>query len=345
MRSIHTLIAAAMLAINLAAPASLAAANAAVTRTTNSQPAISSSAAAAPKKHATPEEYYRAAWLLIDQNFAYRDGLSDWGGWQHRYDGKLNTMSEAEAAIADLLRYVCDDYTYFIPASSSNATANFAGVQHRTIRAGNQRVGYIKVDTFRSQFAVQGVREALKEQADCDAYVIDLRDNPGGYVDQANAMVSLFLDEGRICSARGRSNGAPFSEETVLTAKAVQSTENGRIRQMQRESNLSHNKPMAILVNAKSASASEMFAGALQTNKRCIVVGEQTYGKGVMQRSFQFDNGSALNITIAHWYLPDGQSVHWRGLIPDKVVNQSYKGDEQLDQAVQLALSKLTPAP
>jgi hypothetical protein len=347
MRSIQKMIAVAILAINLAAPAWSSALSAQPTEITTltisrSTPA---KAAAQAKKQATPEEYYRAAWLLIDQNFAYRDGLSDWSGWQYRYDGKLRTMADAELAIADLLRYVSDDYTYFIPARPATQAANFVGVQYDTIQSGNRKIGYISVDTFRTWFAVQGVREALKALPTVDAYIIDLRNNPGGYVDQATEMVSLFLDEGKICSAKGRSNGAPFVENSVLTRSEIQITENGKIEHLKREPNLSGNKPLAILVNDKSASASEMFAGALQVNQRGIIVGTQTYGKGVMQRSFQFDNGSALNITIAHWYLPDGQSVHWRGIIPDKVVNQSYKGDEQLDQTVQLLQSKLSPAP
>src|SRR5262245_43291040 len=113
----------------------------------------------AGQSQANPQGCYNAAWELIDQNFAYRDGLSDWDYWHHRYDGKLATQADADLAIVELLRYINDDYArYMVPGKGKASTpSNFIGIQHRVVTADSTTVGYIKVDTFASDHAVEGV--------------------------------------------------------------------------------------------------------------------------------------------------------------------------------------------
>ena len=156
--------------------------------------------------------------------------------------------------------------------------------------------------------------------------VLDLRDNPGGLLDSAVTVASQLLEDGIVLYALD-SNG---NKETWDIEPGGLATE----------------VPLAVLVNANSASASEVVAGALQDYDRVQLIGNQTFGKGTVNHFRQLSDGSALYISIGHWYTPNGRQIEGNGLTPDIVVNMTEQDilqgkDPQLDRAIEYIQSKL----
>ena len=172
-------------------------------------------------------------------------------------------------------------------------------------------IGYIRIPGFNQQTASgleKGVLE-LKRQIGpgIKGYVLDLRNNPGGLLDQAIQVSDDFLDSGEIVSTRGR-----HPEETQ--------------RYDAKSGDIIDGKPLVVLINAGSASASEIVSGALQDHKRATIIGMTSFGKGSVQTIMPLeDNAGALSLTTARYYTPSGHSIQARGIIPDIQVAQ---GDE-----------------
>jgi carboxyl-terminal processing protease len=174
-------------------------------------------------------------------------------------------------------------------------------------------VGVISVNEF-SRDVGNDVNRAitdLKKQAatkgvKLDGLVLDLRSNPGGSLDEAVALSDLFLDKGTIVSQRGRiaSENQYYRAETVFRGDVVKGM------------------PVIVLVDAGSASASEIVAGALQDQHRAVIMGERTFGKGSVQSFIQLDKNSAIKLTTARYYTPSGHSVQEGGIVPDIKVPQ-----------------------
>ncbi|MDD3370249.1 MAG: S41 family peptidase [Alphaproteobacteria bacterium] len=170
-------------------------------------------------------------------------------------------------------------------------------------------VAYIRISTFNEQTQV-GLNKALNEAdkklgSKLIGYVIDLRNNPGGLLDEAVSVASTFLDSGKdVVSTRGRHK----EDDQVLAAKG---------------GDKGHGKPIAILINNGSASASEIVAGALQDHKRAILVGTKSFGKGSVQTIIPVSGGGAMRLTTARYYTPSGRSIQALGIEPDIVVQQA----------------------
>jgi carboxyl-terminal processing protease len=160
-------------------------------------------------------------------------------------------------------------------------------------------VGYVRISNFQSK-TERDLKSALKtlEEEKIEGLILDLRNNPGGLLDQAIKVSDLFLDEGLIVSTKGRDS----SQNMEISAQR-----NGRPRTY----------PMIVLVNEGSASASEIVAGALQDNKRALVLGTKTFGKGSVQTILPLSDGSGLRLTTARYYTPSGNSIQLEGIIPD----------------------------
>ncbi len=168
---------------------------------------------------------------------------------------------------------------------------------------GNNDIGYIRIGSFTEQTqnglesSVKKLNEELGENL--KGYVLDLRNNPGGLLDQAVSVVDSFLDRGEIVSTRTR-----HAEQTQ--------------RYNARPGDLTGGKPVVILINGGSASASEIVAGALQDHKRAIVLGTQSFGKGSVQTIVPLARGeSAMRLTTARYYTPSGRSIQATGIVPD----------------------------
>ena len=174
-------------------------------------------------------------------------------------------------------------------------------------------VGYIKLLKFNEQTTV-GLEESIadiEEKIPADklkGFILDLRRNPGGLLDEAVSVSDAFLDNGEIVSTRGRN-----PEETR--------------RYNARTGDDIHGKPLIVLVNGGSASASEIVAGALQDQRRATILGSRSFGKGSVQTIIPLGANGALRLTTALYYTPSGRSIQGRGIDPDVTVNQPLPDD------------------
>lgn len=170
-------------------------------------------------------------------------------------------------------------------------------------------LGYIRLTGFTEQTSsgISRVMAKLKQQnkgITPKGFVLDLRNNPGGLLDQAITVSDDFLDQGEIVSIRGRNAN---SERRFLATKG----------------DMANGAPLVVLVNGGSASASEIFAGAMKDQKRAVVVGTKTFGKGVVQSVFPLSKpGTAMKLTTQKYYTPSGKSIHGIGIEPDIVVKE-----------------------
>ncbi len=168
-------------------------------------------------------------------------------------------------------------------------------------------VGYIRISSFTEQ--TQEGLEAAINQIKKDAgdklkgYIIDMRNNPGGLLDQAISVSDSFLDRGEVVSTRGRN-----ADETQ--------------RFNAQKGDLSDGKPVVVLINGGSASASEIVAGALQDHKRATLIGTRSFGKGSVQTIIPLGSQGALRLTTARYYTPAGRSIQAKGIDPDTIIEQ-----------------------
>ena len=199
-------------------------------------------------------------------------------------------------------------------------------------------IGYLRVTTF-SENTGKKLKEAIEKltkQIGKDklrGFVLDLRNNPGGLLDEAVAVTDLFLSQGEIVSTRSRK-----PEDTVrFSAKTPDSTDGA---------------PLVILINEGSASASEIVAGALQDHKRAVIAGIKSFGKGSVQTLRQIPDFGAIKITTARYYTPSGHSIQAKGITPDVEIPrgklEEYPrligwGEENLDNALASEDGKKTP--
>ena len=160
-------------------------------------------------------------------------------------------------------------------------------------------IGYVRISNFQSNTSkeLSKALEDMENKKGLKGLILDLRNNPGGLLSQAVKVADEFLDSGLIVSIKGRDNK---KEESVAH-------KNGKPRHY----------PMITLVNEGSASASEIVAGALQDNKRALILGSTTFGKGSVQTLFPLSDGSGLRLTTAIYYTPSGRSIQARGIEPD----------------------------
>ena len=173
---------------------------------------------------------------------------------------------------------------------------------------------YIHVTSF-DQKVVEGIKKAIKDHNNTKGIILDLRNNPGGLLDQAIGLVDLFVDKGVIVSQKGKSKFENVEYEAT-------------------KENTDLKTPIVVLVNGGSASASEIVAGALQDFNRSIVVGEKTFGKGSVQIVMPIGKDEALKLTVARYYLPSGRTIQAEGVTPDIPVH--FAKVEYLDDTISL---------
>jgi carboxyl-terminal processing protease len=159
------------------------------------------------------------------------------------------------------------------------------------------KVGYIRLKQFNAN-ATKDMRKALRdmEAAGVDGYVLDLRSNPGGLLMASVEIARQLLNEGTIVSTKTRSG---ITDVKRATGRALT------------------DKPLVVLVNEGSASASEILSGALQDNERAVLVGQKTFGKGLVQSVRGLSDGSGMTVTIAKYLTPSGRDIHRNGIVPD----------------------------
>ena len=188
------------------------------------------------------------------------------------------------------------------------------------------KIGYLRLRAFNENSSEQLKKEilSLEKEKKLIGYIFDLRNNPGGLLSQAVKISDFFLDDGEIVSTKGRRN-----------------RENRKF--FARKGDEIKGKPLIVLINNGSASASEIVAGALQDQKRAVLLGESTYGKGSVQSIIPLNNRGAIRLTISKYYLPSGKSISEIGVSPDIKIEEENEeftintpSDNQLNYAVKL---------
>ncbi len=189
-----------------------------------------------------------------------------------------------------------------------------------------KNLGYIRLKSFNENSDKQFLKSVKKfeNKSKVIGYVVDLRNNPGGLLTQAINITDFFLEDGEIVSTKGRK----ISETRKFFA---------------RKGDEISGKPIVVLINNGSASASEIFAGALKDHKRAIILGENSYGKGSVQSIIPLRNGGGMRLTISKYYLPSGKSISEVGVTPDIFVEEdendfliNSEKDNQLNYAIKL---------
>tara|TARA_B100000686_G_scaffold352700_1_gene455654 strand:- start:4058 stop:5395 length:1338 start_codon:yes stop_codon:yes gene_type:complete len=207
-------------------------------------------------------------------------------------------------------------------------TRDIIQIQSVRHRVENDDIGYIRVTTFNQQ-TFPGLKRAITEiQQEAGneliGYVLDLRNNPGGLLDQAIKVSDAFLEQGEIVSTRGR------AEDDIRRDNAT-------------PGDLANGLPIIVLINGGSASASEIVAGALQDHQRAIVLGTKSFGKGSVQTVITLPGHGAMRLTTARYYTPSGTSIQAKGIEPDILVERvAVVG--QLDQSNRISEADLRGA-
>ncbi|MBU0681546.1 MAG: S41 family peptidase [Proteobacteria bacterium] len=185
-------------------------------------------------------------------------------------------------------------------------------VKAKTLEPG---YGYIRIRSFQANTTKDFKKsmDDLTKDGDLKGLVLDLRNNPGGLLDQAVRISDVFLDEGLIVYTKSR------RKENNLSYSA-------------HKNGTSYTFPIVVLVNEGSASASEIVAGALQDHKRALVLGAQSFGKGSVQTIHPMSNGAGLRLTTALYYTPNGRSIQATGITPDIIVPTSFLTEEELEE-------------
>jgi len=211
-------------------------------------------------------------------------------------------------------------------ALTFNITRKIIEVQSVKSDLLENNIGYIRLTSFNDNSSDQIKKKIkkLKENVNLKAFILDLRNNPGGLLSQAIKISDFFLENGEIVSTKSRKK----SENRKWFA---------------RKGDITEGKTLVVLINYGSASASEIVAGALKDHKRAIILGENSYGKGSVQSIIPLKNKGAIRLTIAKYYLPSGKSISEVGVSPDIEVNEEGDDfriktdtDNQLNYAIKL---------
>ncbi len=248
----------------------------------------------------------------IDDTPAYRAGIQAGDIITHIDSEPVLGLSLSEAVekmrgpvdtlIALTLRREGDDEP--LDVSMARAVITISPVRYRV----EKDVGYLRVTAFNEQTETklkEGIEDISAELGpSLKGFVIDLRNNPGGLLEQAIAVSDAFLDRGEIVSTRGRRT------DSIQRFNA-------------RRGDLAEGLPLVVLINGGSASASEIVAGALQDHHRAIVMGTQSFGKGSVQTIMPLPGHGAIRLTTARYYTPAGTSIQAKGIVPDIEVRQS----------------------
>jgi carboxyl-terminal processing protease len=247
----------------------------------------------------------------IDDTPAYRAGLKS-GDYISHLDGEAVMGLTLNDAVDRMRGKVGADIVLTIRRLEEDAfdvTITRAVIKIESVRSHLEGdVGYLRITTFSEQ-ADRGVTKAMskfitEKGDDLAGIILDLRNNPGGLLDQAISVSDAFMEKGEIVSTRSRN-----ADDTL--------------RFNARPGDLANGRPMVVLINGGSASASEIVAGALQDHGRAIILGTQSFGKGSVQTIIPLGKHGAMRLTTARYYTPSGNSIQGTGIAPDIIVEQS----------------------
>jgi carboxyl-terminal processing protease len=246
-------------------------------------------------------------------------------------DGKSTKNMTLEGAISLIRGEIGKAITLKIARGSlrpfdialTRAQIEVSSVFSEVKQEGRLKVGYIRLSEFSSHSSEQ-MQKAIKDlnSKQVNAFVLDMRGNPGGLLQASVEIARMWLDNGTIVKTVDRKGG---NEDF----RAVQ----GALTQL----------PMAVLVDGNSASASEILAGALKDNRRAQIVGAQTFGKALVQSVHSLSDGSGMAVTVAHYYTPNGTDIGHKGVTPDVKVDLNFMEQKNLAESPSLLGSNKDP--
>ncbi len=275
----------------------------------------------------TPTEDGHIMVLYVTSDSPAEKGGVEIGEYIIRVDGKEFSSDELDVAAANIRG-----------SAGTNVTIVFRGLDGQEIERSFRRakiimdtvdsemltedVAYIRINQFLEGTA-NDFKSALKSVSSAKGLIIDLRDNPGGFVDSAVEVADMLMDSATLV----------YTEDHDGTREYYK-TRNGTL----------YDGPVVVLVNENTASASEILAAGMQDNKAAVIVGKTTYGKGIIQSLEQFSNGGALKLTMWQYFTPGGGQIHEKGVVPDyeteyikdAVDADGNPTDTQLDRAVEI---------
>ena len=247
----------------------------------------------------------------IDDTPAFRAGLMA-GDLISHLDGKPVRGLSLSQAVERMRGSVNTDLILTIRRAAQkpfDVTLTRARIRIQSVRSRTEgKVGYVRITSFNEQ-STKGLQKALKKLkkeigAEVKGYVLDLRNNPGGLLDQAVSVTDVFLNQGEIVSTRGR------RKESAQRFQATKGDSTDGL-------------PLVVLINGGSASASEIVAGALQDHRRAIILGTSSFGKGSVQTIIPLGQSGAIKMTTQRYYTPSGRSIQAKGIDPDIRVQQA----------------------
>ncbi len=247
----------------------------------------------------------------IDDTPAFRAGLMA-GDLISHLDGKPVRGLSLSQAVERMRGSVNTDLILTIRRAAQkpfDVTLTRARIRIQSVRSRTEgKVGYVRITSFNEQ-STKGLQKALKKLkkeigAEVKGYVLDLRNNPGGLLDQAVSVTDVFLNQGEIVSTRGR------HKESAQRFQATKGDSTDGL-------------PLVVLINGGSASASEIVAGALQDHRRAIILGTSSFGKGSVQTIIPLGQSGAIKMTTQRYYTPSGRSIQAKGIDPDIRVQQA----------------------
>ena len=256
------------------------------------------------------DNLYNEAWNITKTNF-YDSTMNhqEWSYWK-RYEKKLNTQDDLSVAINSMLASLDDKYTRYLPKTAFSDENSDIHDDYKSLYTKPRyyrthipkNIKYMRIDSMMNKNLPDEIKNFIIESEknpDLIGYIIDLRDNGGGLVKNASDIASLFMNN-----------------KLVLYAK----TNSKQVKNTTKNDGKITDKPVVILINEYTASACEVFTGAMQDNKRAYVIGTISYGKGIIQQIKKLSDGSGLHVTVMSYYTPDFKEINKKGITPDKEV-------------------------
>src|SRR5574344_641344 len=336
----------------------------------NHNPMLSEDTKSIDTTKVSAEKLFEKNWQVIKNEY-YDSSFNHqhWSKWKNRYQGKIKNEDDAKVAIDTMIASLDDPYSRYITndefaEQNVSITSKISGIgvnitNHagkirimnvieetpaqfdflrskqkinkkiirkeiiiKTVKSTNDKnIGYIQITSFISNSTPHEFLEALENTQKSKGLIVDLRGNTGGLLTNAIFIANLFIQKGRLVSIVGR-NGYKYD----IMAQDV---------------NVDISKPVIILVNGASASASEILSGAMKDYHKAKILGTQTYGKGMVQKIIPMPDETGLNLTIAKYLTPKGTDINKKGIRPDVEVKFTKKDiqnkkDVQLEKAKQI---------
>lgn len=271
---------------------------------------------------------YHAIWALVEQTFFDTSRLADWASWEHRFDDRIVDEATALAVADEMLASLNDTYTERVvpPAVVSvpdgNATAGGAAEKPDDVMAvlTPSNIGYLRISSFDTDDVATKVAEAVAKIAGADGIILDLRQNGGGRMHVALEVCNYFIDNGLLATLKFREEGGVkvrqyFVNETQFFATEELPDGTKTTEMYERRAPVLAGKPIAIIINRRTASAGELMVCALVQNgtmgKVTIVGSGTTPGKGIGQAEYEILDGAVtVRVTRTHWFAPGGE---WLG--------------------------------